>query len=95
LGAMSGRQTLRDSAGMSYDRATISGLELVNALGVKAVFGRGLVLHASASMPFRLYRDVWYLASWDSKVRATEEMLTYPSPFRFLPTLTLGLGWSF
>jgi hypothetical protein len=95
LGAMSGKQTLRDSNGMQIDRATISGLELVNALGVKAVFGHGLVLHASVSMPFRLYRDAWYLASWDSKVRATEDMLTYPSPFRFLPTVTLGLGWSF
>jgi hypothetical protein len=95
LGAMSGKQTLRQSDGMAFDNATISGLELVNALGVKALFGRGLVLHASASMPFRLYRDVWYLASWDSKVRANEEDLTYPSPFRSLPTLTLGLGWSF
>ena len=95
LGVMSSRQTLRDIDGMAYDSATISGLELVNAIGVKALFGRGLVLHASASMPFRLYRDVWYLASWDSKVSANKEDLTYPSPFRFLPTLTLGLGWSF
>jgi hypothetical protein len=95
LGVVRSVQTLRDSAGMAFDRGTMRGFELLNAVGVKLTFGGGLVLHASASMPFRLYRDAWYLESWDNKVRALDETLTYPSPFRFLPMLTLGLGWRF
>jgi hypothetical protein len=95
LGIVRSKQTMRDSAGMAFDRGTMSGFELANAIGVKATFGPYLVLHASASMPVRLYRDAWYLESWDNKVEANEEDLTYPSPFRFLPALTLGMGLRF
>ena len=95
LGAVRGQQAVRDSAGVKIDRGMLLGLELLNAVGVKTVFGDGLVVHLSASMPVRLYREAWYLESWDNKIEVPEDMVVYPSPFRYLPTLTLGLGWRF
>lgn len=95
LGALRGVQTLRDSAGMTLDRGTMVGFELLNAIGVKYAFGDGLLVHASVSMPVPLYNKTWYYESWSNKYPVPEEMLTYPSPSRLLPTLTLGAGWSF
>ena len=95
FGVVRTHQTLRDAAGMKLDRGNLRGYELLNAVGLKATFGDHLVLHVSASMPVRLYRETWYSANWDNKMPVPEEMLVYPSPFRFLPTLTLGLGWRF
>jgi hypothetical protein len=95
VGVVSSHQTIRNSDGMAVDKGTLLGFELLNAVGVKALFGDALVVHLSASLPIGLYDETWYLQSWDNKMPVPEEMLIYPSPFRFQPTLTLAAGWSF
>lgn len=95
VGAVRGQQTLRDADGVALDRGMMVGFELLNALGLRATFGDGLVMHASVSMPVKLYRDTWYYESWSNKVPVPEEMLVYPSPFRALPTFTVAAGWRF
>lgn len=96
VGVVSSHQKVRDPSGtLMDDTGTLLGFELLNAVGVKALLGDALVVHASASLPIGLYDDTWYLQSWDNKVPVPEEMVVYPSPFRFRPTLTLAVGWSF
>jgi hypothetical protein len=93
LGLVRSQQDVVDAFGVA-DGGVMSGFELLNALGVKALFGEGLVIHASASMPFGLYNEAWFRKSND-KFEVPAEDLVYPSPFRALPTLTLGVGWRF
>jgi hypothetical protein len=93
VGLFTASQPYIDEAGQ-MDTGRARGFELLNGLGIKALLGHSLAVQAEASVPLAAYADQWYRAS-NSKFRAPEDALRFPSAQRILPTLSLALAWRF